>query len=450
MEEPLRTRLLARSGVIVPAVLELYLSLHRSPELSGFERGTAARFADAIAAAGLDVTRGVGGHGVVGVLANGNGPTVMVRCDLDALPVEERTGLAYASRVRARGADGIEVPVMHACGHDVHTAAVAGAAQLLAEFREQWSGTLVVVGQPAEETLTGARAMLADGLYSRFPRPDVVLAQHVAPFQAGVVAHGTGPMTAASMSVEAVVHGRGGHSAAPHAAINPIEIVSAVVSRIAALRSPGDDPHQQSAVTVGALHAGNRANVIPDEARLSISLRGFSDSRLTEALTAVRDILHTESAAAGCPRPPTLTVTSEAACNVNDPYFATVVRDTHTSVFGAERIVAWRPLPAAEDFPLYGAAGVGLHGGPPVPTVYWMVGSVGRRQWARTPGTTVADKLAALPVNHSPEYAPEPVPTLRTAVTAMAAGALGCFTDEAWQKTTVTATAGRRGAEEYR
>lgn len=185
MEAQFRTQVLGLGRASAVAVLELYVDLHRNPELSGFERRTAARFAEAIAAAGFDVTPGVGGHGVVGVLLNGPGPTVMMRCDLDALPVEEHTGLAYASQVRARGADGVEVPVMHACGHDVHTAALVGAAQLLAGLRTHWRGTLVVVGQPAEETLTGARAMLDDGLYTRFPRPDVVLAQHVAPLQAG-------------------------------------------------------------------------------------------------------------------------------------------------------------------------------------------------------------------------------------------------------------------------
>jgi amidohydrolase len=412
--------------VMAPA-LELYLDLHRTPELSGCEERTAARLADALTEAGCEVTTAVGGHGVVGVLANGPGPTVLLRADMDALPVEERTGLPYASRVTATGPDGTVVPVMHACGHDLHTAALAGAARLLGGARQRWRGTVVLVGQPAEEVLTGARAMLADGLYTRFPVPDVALAQHVAPFPAGLLAHGTGPMTAGSTTLDVVVHGRGGHAGMAHLAVNPIEIAAAAVLRIkkwADTAAQLTDADARLTVTTGALHAGVRANVVPETARLSIGLRSLSTTLLAEATDAVREILRSESAAAGSGREPEATVTASSDLNINSPAAAHVVRAVHEELLGPGRVLDWPPSLAAEDFPLYGQAGNGCHGGAAVPTVYWMVGSVGPKQWHRAPGASLPEKLAALPANHSPEYAPDPVPTLRTAVGALASAAL--------------------------
>ncbi len=271
-------------AALLAPVAELYLDLHRHPELSGAEARTAGRLADHLAVDGYAVTRGVGGHGVVGVLRNGPGPVVLLRTELDALPVREETGLPYASTVTAPGPDGVPVPVMHACGHDVHMACAAGAATALARTRRLWSGTLLVVGQPAEETLTGAAAMLADGLYTRFPAPDVVLAQHAVPLPAGMVAHADGPLLAASATVEVVLHGRGGHAGAPQLAVDPVVTAAATVLRLQTVVSRETGPGEPLVLTVGALRAGGPGNVIADRATMEVTLRAFSAAGLDRAL----------------------------------------------------------------------------------------------------------------------------------------------------------------------
>lgn len=411
-------------SVLAPA-LELYLDLHRSPELSGAEHRTAARLAQELTAAGCTVTTGVGGHGVVGVLINGEGPTVMLRAELDALPVAEQTGLPYASQVTVQGPDGVAIPVMHACGHDMHVAALAGTARLLAAGRRHWRGTLVLVGQPAEETLSGARAMLLDGLYTRFPRPDVALAQHISPFPAGFVAHGSGVMTAASRTLDVVLYGRGGHASMPEYAVNPIDIAADATLRIKEW-SAGQrtQDYDRVVAAVGTLHGGVRANILPETAHLGIGLRAFSAERLAEAEVVVRDILRRTNDAAGGTRPPEVTVSSESAPNLNDPEAARAVRRSHAALLGSSRVLDCPPTTAAEDFPLYGTAGTDLYSGPAVPTVYWMVGSVGAKQWEAAAATTGADRSAHVPPNHSPAYAPDPVPTLRTAIGSLSAAAL--------------------------
>jgi amidohydrolase len=389
------------------SALELYLDLHRHPELAGAEDRTAAALADRLDRAGFAVRTGIGGHGVAGTLRRGAGPVVLVRTELDALPVAERTGLAYASTaVAADPVTGGPVPVMHACGHDVHVACTAAAAALLAAD-ESWRGTLVVVGQPAEETLTGARAMLADGLYDAV-RPDVVLAQHAAPLPAGMVAHGRGVVMAGSAAVEVAITGRGGHAALAHLAVNPIEVAAAVV-----LGLRGLDP--EVAVTVGALHSGTRANVVPDTATLQVSLRAFEEGSLDRALAAVRRVA--ADAAAGCPEPPRVTELARSPVTVTDAGEA--VRAAHVAEFGPARVTGWPPSLATEDVGWLASAGAHLHGGTDIRLAHWMLGTVGPRQWAEAPGTTAAEKLAALPANHSSAYAPDPVPTLRTGIRAL-------------------------------
>ena len=395
-------------AVLRPA-LELYLDLHRHPELSGAEERTAAVLADRLAAAGYRTLRGIGGHGVVGVLEAGPGPTVLLRAELDALPVAERTGLAYASTAVATDpGTGRRVPVMHACGHDVHLACLVGAAELLAADRSL-GGTVLVVGQPAEETLSGARAMLADGLYERVGPPDVVLAQHTAPLPAGMVAHGTGAVLAGSAALEVVLPGRGGHAGAARLAVNPVEIAARVV-----LALPGTDP--DVAVTAGALHAGERGNVVPEEATLQVSLRGFGP--LEPAIEAVRRLAAAECAAAGSPEGPRVTVLARSPVTVPDPVAAGPVRAAHVAAFGAARVTGWPPSMATEDVGLLAGAGEHLHGVPGIRLAHWMLGTVGPREWAGTPGGPAA-KLAALPPNHSPRYAPAPRPTLATGIAAL-------------------------------
>ncbi|SEO64532.1 hippurate hydrolase [Actinacidiphila rubida] len=404
------------ADVLGPAA-ELYLDVHRHPELSGVEARTAGRFAERLASDGYEVTRGVGGHGVVGVLRNGPGPVVLLRAELDALPVREDTGLPYASAVTAPR------PVMHACGHDMHLACLSGAAALLSRTASGWSGTLVVVGQPAEETLTGAAAMLADGLYRRFPAPGVVLAQHTVPLPAGMVAHGDGPVLAAGATVEVVLHGRGGHAGAPQLAVDPVVAAAALVLRLQTVVSRETGPGEPLVLTVGRLHAGGAGNVIPDRAELEVTLRAFAPETLDRALAAVHRIVHAEAAASGSGRAPGIRVVNRSGTTVNDPEAATAVRRAHEDAFGAGRVARWQPSTATEDFPLLGPAGRDLHGVAGIRTCYWMLGAVGPEQWAAA-GATAAERLAAVPGNHSPRFRPHVGLTLRTGVRALSAAAL--------------------------
>ncbi|MET8968242.1 amidohydrolase [Streptomyces hydrogenans] len=385
---------------VVRSALTLYLDVHASPEVSGAEARTARVFGDRLAALGLEVTRGVGGHGVVGVLRNGTGPRVYVRAELDALPLEEETGLPYAS---GNGA-------MHACGHDLHLAAAAGTAELLSRTAADWRGTLVVVGQPAEETLTGARAMLADGLYERFGTPHVVLAQHAAPLPAGMVAHGTpvAPVTAASAALEVTVHGRGGHAGTPHLTVDPVVTAAAVVLRLQTVVSREAAPGEHVTLTVGTLRAGTAVNVVPATASLGIGVRAATEASLERALTAAERIVRAECAASACPRDPDVVVVSRAPALWGAPGETAAVRAAHTALFGPERVVDWPPSAASEDFALYGGAGE-------VPLVYWMTGVAGPRQWSAHGGR--------VPPNHSPRFAPDVRSALPPAIAALTAAA---------------------------
>jgi amidohydrolase len=403
------------------SILELYLDLHRYPELSGLEERTAGRVGSTLERAGFAVTPRVGGHGVVGRLSNGEGPVVLLRAELDALPVPERTGLAYASTT----------PVMHACGHDLHLAALCGAAEVLSQSRDQWRGTVIAVGQPAEETLTGAAAMLADGLYTRWGRPDAALAQHVGPFPAGLVAHTESAFTAGSIELEVQVFGRGGNPGQPDAAFNPIPVAAAIVTRLTEL-FPGR-PHAPELVllTIGAIRAGVRANIVPDRATLLITLRSLDPGALGRAAFTVQTVVAEVGSAAGGPRAPEVGVTARSSPGVNDAGTAGRVRAAHERTFGTGRVLSIPPSWSTEDFPLFGAAGSGPGRAGPVPIAYWSVGSVSATAWGRAPGTSIVDKLAAVPVNHSSQFAPDPVPTLRTATAALVAGARAVLSDTA-------------------
>jgi amidohydrolase len=377
----------------------LYLDLHAHPELSGAERRTAAQLASWLERDGLSVASGIGGHGVLGTLRNGPGPVVMLRAELDALPVEEQTGLPYASGVPG---------VMHACGHDLHLAAVAGAARLLAIGRRHWRGTLLVVGQPAEETLAGARAMLDDGLFERFDRPDVVLAQHAAPLPAGMLAHGAGPMTAGSTTVEVVIHGRGGHAATPHLGVDPIVAAAATVLRLQTIVAREVGAAEQVVLTVGSLHAGDRPNIMPDRAEIGITLRALSVPTLARVEASVERIVRAECAASGCTAEPEIRVVGRSPVNIPDPATTAATRAAHEELLGRARVASWPPSMATEDFPLYAANGID--------TAYWMLGTVGPRQWRKKPRELFA--------NHSARFAPDVARALPTGVTAMVAAAM--------------------------
>lgn len=400
---------------IIAAAARLYRDLHAHPELSGAEERTAARFAAALRGVGYQVTTGVGGHGVVGVLRNGAGPTVLIRAELDALPVAEETGLPYASTATGVAADGRTVPVMHACGHDLHLAAAAGAAAHLAQGRDGWRGTLLILGQPAEETLHGAAALIADGLYERFGRPDLLLAQHAAPLPAGMVAHGAGAMTAGCITVDVTVPGRGGHAATPHLCVDPVVLAANIVVQLQALVARQVNPADQVALTVGTLRAGHHPGVIADEAALGLTIRALREPTLDRVLDSVTRVVRAAGAAAGSPREPTARVVSRTPGYVGDPAVTARVRDAHAGVFGSERVGWWPPSLAAEDFPLLAAGGI--------PSSYWMLGTVGPRQWRRAPGANAAEKLGNLPTNHSPAFAPSVELALPTGVTALVVAA---------------------------
>ena len=346
----------------------LYKDIHSHPELSLQETRTAGLAAERLSAAGYEVTEQIGGTGVVGLLKNGDGPTVMLRADMDALPVKEDTGLPYASTVTASGADGSETPVMHACGHDIHVTWLAGASALFAEARDAWRGTLMAVFQPAEEVAAGARAMIDDGLFDRFPKPDVILGQHVMPMSAGIIASRTGVVTSAGDSFEIRMFGRGAHGSMPQASIDPVVMAASTVLRLQTIVSREVGPSDSAVVTVGALQAGTKENVIPDEAVIKLNVRTFDEDVRQRVLDAITRIVNAESEASGAPKPPEITPLDRYDLVRNDEQATARVRDALRSHFGDQRVIQTGPASASEDF---GSFGVEWH----VPSAFWFVGS---------------------------------------------------------------------------
>src|SRR5437763_16101202 len=304
---------------IMAGLDDLYRDVHQHPELSMQERRTAGRAAERLEAAGYDVTTAVGGTGVVGLLSNGDGPTVMLRADMDALPVKEATALPYASTATATDPSGAEVPVMHACGHDMHVTWLAGATALLAGARQAWQGTVLAVFQPAEETAQGARAMIDDGLFDRFPKPEVILGQHVMPAPAGAIGYRPGTTQAAADSLEVRLFGRGAHASMPESSVDPVVMAAAAVLRLQTIVSREIAASQAAVVTIGALQAGTKDNVIPDEALLKINVRTFDEQVRAHVLDAIKRIVDAEATASGAPRAPEITTTEHYPLTVNDP-----------------------------------------------------------------------------------------------------------------------------------
>lgn len=396
---------------------ELYRTLHRDPELSGQEHGTAQRVIAALDGAGAQITAGVGGAGVVALLRNGDGPVVMLRADMDALPVRENTGLPYASTKTVVDASGQEVPVAHACGHDMHTAALVGAVHALSGARDSWSGTVLAVFQPAEELVSGAQAMLDDGLFDRFPAPSVVLGQHVGPLPAGIIGFGTGAIMAGNDSVQVTLHGRGGHGSSPEHTVDPVVMAAAVVLRLQTIVAREVPSHEQAVVTVGRLQAGTKENVIPDRAELGINLRTYSAERRAAVRAAVERIVRAESAASNAPHEPEFDWTATAPVLVSDPAATEKTVEVLRTRFGADRVWPLPPLSASEDVGVFGAA-IG------VPTVFWF--------WGGVPMQTFTDAFAKgelPPTNHAPEFAPVLEPTLSTGVEALTVAARAWLAD---------------------
>ena len=392
--------------VLLPDLAELYKDVHSHPELSMQETRTSALAADRLRAAGFEVTAGVGKTGVVGLLRNGEGPTVMLRADMDALPVEEATGLPYASKVTATDQDGNTVPVSHMCGHDMHVTWLVGATKLLAEARTTWRGTIMAVFQPGEETAEGAQAMIDDGLFKRFPKPDVVLGQHVMVGPSGTVAGRAGAITSAAESLQIRLFGRGAHGSMPQASIDPVVMAAATVMRLQTIVSREIAAAEAAVVTIGVLQAGTKEKVIPDEAIIKLSVRTFDAGVRTRVLAAIERIVNAEAAASGAPRKPEITSLDHYPLNVNDGEASKRVVDSFRGHFGAERVRETGPAPASEDF---GSFGTEWH----VPSVFWFVGGTDPETYAKA---KAANKLTELPVNHSPKFAPVLHPTLQTGV----------------------------------
>ena len=394
---------------LLPDLEALYKDIHAHPELSMQEARTAGIAADRLRAAGYEVTTGIGTTGVVGVLRNGDGPTVMLRADMDALPVQEATGLPYASSVTATDRDGRTVPVAHMCGHDMHVTWLAGAAQLLAHTRTTWRGTVMAVFQPAEETAEGAQAMIDDGLFKRFPKPAVVLGQHVMVGPAGTVAGRTSAITSAADSLQIRLFGRGAHGSMPQASIDPVVMAAATVMRLQTIVSREVAAAEAAVVTVGALQAGTKENVIPDEAIIKLNVRTFDNGVRSRVLAAIERIVNAEAEASGAPRKPEITTLDRYPLNVNDPAATRRVVDAFRSHFGAERVRETGPAPASEDFGSFGSEWK-------LPSVFWFVGGTDPDFYDNA---KAANRLNELPVNHSPRFAPVLHPTLRTGVEAL-------------------------------
>ncbi|WP_159982079.1 MULTISPECIES: M20 family metallopeptidase [unclassified Novosphingobium] len=408
------TRLLASLPDLLPTLETTYKDVHAHPELSMQETRTAGIAAKHLADNGYEVTTGVGKTGVVGLLRNGDGPTVMLRADMDALPVQEATGLDYASTVSATDPTGKTVPVAHACGHDMHVAWLMGASALFARTRDAWRGTLIVLFQPGEETAQGARAMIDDGLVTRFPKPDVVLGQHVMVGPAGTVAGSAGPITSAADSLQIRLFGRGAHGSMPQASIDPVVMAASVVLRLQTIVSREVAATEAAVVTVGVLQAGTKENVIPDEALIKLNVRTFDEGVRKRVLAAITRIVNAEAEASGAPRPPEITSLDSYPLNVNDKASSDRIAEAFRAHFSAERVHHTGPAPASEDF---GCFGTEWH----APSVFWFVGGTDPALYAKAKAD---GRLNELPVNHSPKFAPVLHPTLATGVEAMVAAAL--------------------------
>jgi hippurate hydrolase len=398
---------------VYPKLDALYLDLHQHPELSMKEEKTAAKMAAQLRELGYQVTTGVGGTGVVGVLKNGQGPTVLIRTELDALPVEEKTGLPYASKVKTTDPSGKTIPVMHACGHDIHMASWTGTAAMLAEDKARWHGTVVMVGQPGEEVVEGARAMIADGLFTRFPKPDFAIAVHdSSDAPAGRVIYVPGYAMANVDSVDVTLYGRGGHGAKPNTTVDPILIAARSIIGFQTLISREKDPIEPAVLTVGSIHAGTKHNIIPDDAHLQITVRSFSPETRKLLLDGIVRIAKAESMAAGSPREPEVKFSQAQDATYNDPQVTKRLAAVLARQFGQDNVIEGKPQTVAEDFGEFGKAAK-------IPSVQLGVGAVEPAKYE-----AAMANHTPLPSLHSSGFAPDREKTIRTAVATLTLSAL--------------------------
>jgi amidohydrolase len=405
--------ILAGYKAMEPAQEAFYKDLHRHPELSHHEQRTAGDVSDRLRGDGFTVATGIGGTGVAGVLANGSGPVVLLRCELDALPLREDTGAAYASTATAKDASGHEVPTDHACGHDMHMACMTGMATLMAAHRDRWNGTLITLFQPAEETGEGAQEMVDDGLFKRIPVPDVALAQHLLPGIAGTVATCPGPFMSAADSIRVTVYGRGGHGSMPQNTVDPVVLAAMITIRLQTIVSREVAPDDTAVVTVGSSRAGTRNNVIPDFAVLELNVRSYSAVTRQRMLDAIKRIVRAECQASDSPKDPEFETIFSFPVTDNDPVTTGRVAKAFTAHFG-DRATEIPKQTVSEDFSK-------IPDSVSVPYCYWALGFTDRDTYLAAERDGHLDDL---PTNHSPKFLPPLQPTLRTGTEALTAAAL--------------------------
>ena len=413
---PISSNALAKYNI--DEIVNLYKFLHSNPELSWQEDKTASHLADILEADGYEVTRGVGKKGVVAILENGKGPTLMIRADMDALPVEEKTNLKYASKVKQINRFGKEVPVMHACGHDIHMSVLIGTAKNLISMKNSWSGTLMLVLQPAEEVGQGSLAMLEDGLFERFPRPDFNLALHVGGMgPAGTIGYQLGYAMANVDSVDIIVNGVGGHGAYPHTTIDPIVLASQIVLSLQTIVSRKIDPLEPAVVTVGSIHGGLKHNIISEEVRLQLTLRSYSDEVREKTIDEIKKIVKGLGIAAGLPEskmPKVLLKDEYTPALYNDPEFSRKVLSFISKEIGDKNVSEISAVMGGEDFARYGRQD------PKIPSLLFWLGGTSKEDWKKFQNNEI--ELVSI---HSPFFAPDPKPTITTGIKAMSASALG-------------------------
>jgi amidohydrolase len=410
-------------GKELPELVTTYKGLHAAPELSHHEAKTSALMAEELRKAGYTVTERVGkypdgaqAYGVVGILKNGAGPTLLIRADMDALPVTEATGLPYASKVRSTNPAGQDVGVMHACGHDIHVTTLIGVARAMAELKSQWHGTLMLIGQPSEETIDGAKAMMADKLYERFGKPDMAIALHDAPLPAGLVGVVPGAALASSTSIDVVMRGVGSHGSAPEAGKDPIVMAAAFITQVQTVVSRSVPPQQPAVVTVGDIHGGTKRNIIPDEVKMELTTRSYNEDVRQTIITGVERTARGVAIAAGVPedKMPVVTVLENESTPpmINDVKLSARLQKTFTARLGAEHMIELKPIMGSEDFGIFGMDGR-------IPSVIFWLG-------ADDPATFRENqkKGVPMPALHSALFAPVPEPTLQTGITAMTDAAL--------------------------
>ncbi|CAN7680518.1 amidohydrolase [Pseudoduganella sp. LjRoot289] len=410
---PFKAQVAHRVSAMYPQLETVYKDLHANPEIAFQEVRTAARLAAEMRALGFDVTEKVGKTGLVAMYKNGAGPTIMVRTELDALPMEEKTGLPYASKAHAQ-VGGRDSFVMHSCGHDIHMASWLGAARTLVEMKSQWKGTLMFVAQPAEETVSGAKAMLADGLFKRFPKPDFAFALHSWPTAHGTVGYNIGPVSSNSDSIEIVFKGRGGHGSAPDKAVDPITIAARFVVDVQTVISREKDPKEFGVVTIGAIQGGTVGNIIPDSAQLRGTIRSYSPAVRAKLLEGVRRVANASSAMAGAPEPD-VELKQGGMAIINSEALVLKTEAVLKDAFGSANAGRIAPMTASEDFSEFVNDGI--------PSMFFFTGVYPAKAVAE------ADMPGGKPLafNHSPFYSPVPEPSIKTAVQAMSLAVLGAL-----------------------